>query len=175
MSNLPPGLEPHANFDFFEPGDKTAMVCVDEPETQRIVVQQLDELGYKVHTGLFLDDSVLKLRTHAYDVIVMSEYFQDSTLESHPIIAEANSVPATQRRRQVYALIGATMVTNDDLLAFYYNVDVVIALADVMNFKPVLKRAVNGNVEFYTPLQEVLAAINADELGIRRSSSAGGR
>lgn len=167
MSNLPPGFEPHPRFDFFEPGDKTAMVCLDVPEMQRMVIAQLDELGYKVHTGLFLDDSVLKLRTHSYDIIVLSEHFQGGTLADHPIIAEAISVPAAQRRRQVYALVGSSLATNDDLLAFYYNVDVVISLEDVQNLKPVLRRAVNNCVEFYAPLQEVLAAISADELNMR--------
>jgi hypothetical protein len=172
MSNLPPGFEPHPRFDFFEPGDKTAMICMDVPEMQRLVIQELDELGYKVHTGLFLDDSVLKLRTHAYDVVIVSEFFQGSTLENHPIIAEAIATPASQRRKQVYVLVGASLVTNDDLLAFYYNVDVVVSLQDVMNLKPVLRRAVTSTVEFYSPLQEVLAAINAAELGLHRTASA---
>ena len=173
MSDLPPGFEPHSRFDFFEPGDKTAMICVDVPEMQRIVITQLDELGYKMHTGLFVDDSVLKLRTHAYDVVVMSEHFQGATLENHPIIAEAIATAPSQRRRQVYALVGASVVTNDDLIAFYYNVDVVISLEDIMSLKPVIRRAVNGTTEFYGPLHEVLAAVNAEELGLRRPAAPG--
>ena len=65
------------------------MICLDVPEMQRMVIAELDELGYKVHTGLFLDDSVLKLRTHAYDVLIVSEHFHKSTLNDHPILAEA--------------------------------------------------------------------------------------
>jgi hypothetical protein len=172
MSNLPLGFEPHPRFDFFAPGDKTAMVCLDVPEMQRLVIAELDELGYRVHTGLFLDDSVLKLRTHAYDVVVVSEHFQGSSLESHPILAEAVSVPAIQRRRQTYVLIGASLATNDELVAFSHNVDVVVSLQDVVNFKPVLRRAVISTAEFYAPLQEALASLAGDERGHRPAPSA---
>ncbi len=161
MSNPTTGFEPHPRFDFFEPGDKTAMVCLDVPEMQRLVISQLDELGYKVHTGLFLDDSILKLRAHAYDVVVVSEHFHKANLEDHPIIAEAINVSSSQRRKQTYVLIGASVQTNDAMAAYLYNVDVVVSLQDVMNLKPVLRRAVNDALEFYAPLQEALASLNA--------------
>jgi hypothetical protein len=167
MTPTPTGFEPHPRFDFFEPTDKTAMVCLDVPEMQRLVIAELDGLGYKVHTGLFLDDSVLKLRTHAYDVVILSEHFSGSTLENHPIIVESIAVPAAQRRRQTYILIGVSLQTNDELLAFLYNVDVVVSLKDVVNLKPVLRRAVNATAEFYAPLQEALASLAADERGYR--------
>ncbi len=173
MSNYPTGFEPHPRFDFFAPGDKTAMVCLDVPEMQRLVIAELDELGYKVHTGLFLDDSVLKLRTHAYDVIVFSEFFHGCTLEKHEIIEESINVPASQRRKQTYVLIGASLKTNDELLAFFHNVDVVVSLEDVVNLKPVLRRAVLQAAEFYTPLNEALVSLNADERSSRPALPAG--
>ena len=46
----------HHRIDLFEPGDKTALVCVDVPEVQRIAVENLSELEYKIHTGLFVED-----------------------------------------------------------------------------------------------------------------------
>src|SRR4051794_1374100 len=118
-----PGFEPHHRFDFFDQNDKTALVCLDVPEMQRIAIEQLDELGYKLHTGLFLDDSVLKLRTHPYDVVIASEHFAGSTLENHAIISEATRVPAAQRRRQTFVLLGSGFATNDEMQAFAHNVD----------------------------------------------------
>ena len=63
----------HHRIDLFEPGDKTALVCVDVPEMQRLTVENLTELQYKLHTGLFVEDILLKLQTHVYDVVVFSE------------------------------------------------------------------------------------------------------
>src|SRR5215210_4900002 len=119
--NLPPGFEPHHRFDFFDPSDKTALVCLDVPEMQRLAVEQLDELGYKIHTGMFLDDCILKLRTHPYDVVIVSEFFDGLTVGNHPIIHEAATSPATMRRKQVYVLIGPSFTTNDELQAFAHS------------------------------------------------------
>jgi CheY-like chemotaxis protein len=152
-----PGLDPHPRFDFFEPGDKTALVCLDVGELQRLAIEQLDELGYKIHTGMFMDDSVLKLRAHAYDVVVVSEFFGGCTLANHPILAEAAAVPP-QRRQQVFVLVGESLSTNDEMQAFAHNADVVVSLRDLRNLKPVMRRAVARAEEFFAPLREALAA-----------------
>src|SRR3954466_213835 len=133
--NIPAGFEPHHRFDFFEPDDKTALICLDVPEMQRLAIEQIDQLGYKVHTGLFLDDSVLKLRAHPYDVVIVSEHFAGSTLGEHAILEESIRLPSSQRRRQTFVLLGADFTTNDELQAFSYNVDLVVSLGDFVNLK----------------------------------------
>ena len=68
-------MEFQNSLDIFEPGDLTALVCSDVPEVQRLVVDQLSSLNYKMHTGLFIEDVLLKLRAHSYDVVVIAENF----------------------------------------------------------------------------------------------------
>ena len=170
MPEFPAGFEPHHRFDYFEPGDKTALLCLDVPEMQRIVIEQLDTLGYKVHTGLFLDDSVLKLRAQPYDLVIVSEHFAGNKLENHAIIQEASRLPSAQRRQLTLVLLGANCSTNDELQAFSYNVDLVVSLSDLMNLKPVLRRAVARGIELNGPLNETLAILNAEE---RRGMRAG--
>ena len=169
--NLPPGFEPHHRFDFFEPGNKTALVCLDVPEMQRLAVDQLDALGYKIHTGLFLEDCILKLRAHPYDVVIVSEHFNGLDLADHAILREAAVAPPAQRRRQVYVLIGADFTTNDELQAFARSVDVVVSLADLANLKPVIRRAAMRQAEFHATLHETLqrlatGKLDAQEAGI---------
>jgi hypothetical protein len=159
--NLPPGFEPHHRFDFFEPGDKTALVCLDVPEMQRIAVEQLDTLEYKIHTGLFLDDCLLKLRAHPYDVVIVSEHFGGLHPDDNPILREAAHAPPNQRRKQAYVLIGADFTTNDELQSFARSVDVVVGLSDLQNLRPVIRRAASRQVEFHAPLHETLAQIAA--------------
>ena len=55
---------------FFDLGDQTALVCIDHPQYQKMIVPQLTDLTYKVHLGLFDEDVLLKLSTYSYDVIV---------------------------------------------------------------------------------------------------------
>lgn len=150
-------MEFQSRLDVFEPGDQTALVCVDVPEVQRILVDQLTALEYKIHTGLFLEDILLKLRAHAYDVVVISEHFNASDISNNPIIAAAVAAPAEQRRRQFIVALGSTLNTNDELQAFQHSVDLVVNLADVVNLRPVLRRGLARISEFYAPFREALS------------------
>lgn len=151
-------MEFQSRLDLFEPGDLTALVCVDVPEVQRIIVDQLTALNYKIHTGLFLEDILLKLRAHVYDVVVISEHFNATDIGSNPIVALAVAAPAEQRRKQFLVAVGSTLNTNDELQAFQYSVDLVVNLADVVNLRPVLRRGVMRVSEFYAPFREALSA-----------------
>ncbi len=151
-------MEFQSRLDLFEPGDLTAIVCVDVPEVQRILVDQLTSLNYKIHTGLFLEDILLKLRAHTYDVVIISEHFNASDISTNPIISMAVAAPAEQRRKQFIVAVGSTCVTNDEMQAFQHSVDLVVNIADVVNLRPVLRRGVLRMNEFYAPFREALVA-----------------
>jgi hypothetical protein len=151
-------LQFQSRLDLFEPGDQTALVCVDVPELQRIVVDQLTALNYKIHTGLFLEDILLKMRAHVYDLLVISEHFNASDIASNPLIQAAIVSPAEQRRKQFLVVVGSTFTTDDEMQAFQYSVDLVINIADVVNLRPVLRRGLARMNEFYTPLNEAMKA-----------------
>ena len=152
-------MEPSAvRFDVFEPGDKTALVCMDVPEMERMALEQLRELGYKVNAGLSVDDLLFKLRTHAYDVVLVAENYSASTIATNPLLAEINRAPAAQRRRQLIVLIGASLHTANESEAFQHSVDVVVGLADVGNLRPVIRRAALRSQEFYGRYLEAVAA-----------------
>lgn len=150
----------HHRIDLFEPGDTTALVCVDVPEVQRLVVDNLTELGCKIHTGLFVEDISVKLQTHAYDVIVIAEHFSDSNLKNNPILQATLEISPTQRRRQILVLVGSSVHTDSDMEAWANSVDLVVNLADVPNIKHVLRRCMQRSRTFYTPYSEALIAAN---------------
>ena len=150
----------HHRIDLFEPGDTTSLVCVDVPEVQRLVVDNLTELGCKIHTGLFTEDILVKLQTHAYDVVVIAEHFSDSNLQSNPILHATIEIPPNQRRRQIIVLVGSSVHTDSDMEAWSHSVDLVVNLADVPNIKHVLRRCMVRSRGFYTPYSEALLAAN---------------
>jgi hypothetical protein len=150
----------HHRIDLFEPGDTTALVCVDVPEVQRLVVDNLTELGCKIHTGLFVEDIMVKLQTHAYDVVVIAEHFADSNLQSNPILQATLEISPNQRRRQTIVLVGSSVHTDSDMESWANSVDLVVNLADVPNIKHVLRRCMQRNRIFYTPYSEALIAAN---------------
>jgi hypothetical protein len=147
--------------DIFEPDDLTSLVCVDEAEVQRAVVDALGQLGYRIHTGLFVEDISLKLRAHTYDVVAIYETFAGSVAEGNPVLLETIRTPSMQRRNQIVVLIGPNMITNSEIQAFQYSVDLVVSVSDLANFQPVLRRGVARHQEFYRKFYECLRMAGA--------------
>ena len=147
-------LETGARLDLFEPDDLTALICHDVPEVRRLIVEQLSELGYKIHTGLYPDDILLKMRTHLYDVVVLSAHFNAVPFENCPIYLAATGVSPAQRRKQFVALVGSQFTTGDEIQSFGASVDLVIGLADVITLRPIFRRNVQRHRELYAPLHE---------------------
>ena len=88
-------------FDIFEPGDLTALICIDQPEYQQEVVESLSFHGLQnprrpVPGGYFS----LKLKTHVYDVVVIDEHFNGCYLGNNTVLYEAINLPSNQRRNQ---------------------------------------------------------------------------
>lgn len=149
-------MEIQTRHDFFEPDDLTALVCVDDPQVQRAVVDQVAALDYKIHTGLFTEDISLKLKAHTYDLVVVYESFNGTAAEGNPVLVETTRIPPARRRLQYLALIGPNMVTNDEMQAFMYSVDLVFSVSDLANLKPVLRRGVVRHKEFYRSFNDCL-------------------
>src|SRR5881398_768002 len=146
---------------FFDLGDNTALVCVDHQQYQKVVVPQLIDMTYKVHLGLFEEDVVLKLKTYNYDVVVVYENFKGSTLQTNPILAELITRPDTQRRQHFVVLLSHRFATNDAMSSFVQSVDQIVNIADLANFKPVLRRGVSQYRELYNSFHETLKAVQA--------------
>jgi CheY-like chemotaxis protein len=142
--------------DNFEQGDLTALVCVDEPDLQQLVFEQLDKLGYKIQTGLFMDDIALKLRTSPYNLVVIYEHFGGSDFESNQVLQELIRLPISQRREVAAVLIGANMATSDEAQAFRLNVDQVVSIDDAQSLSVIVRRAVSRHLTNYHHFKETL-------------------
>ena len=153
--------DPTPRFDVFEPGDKTALVCMDVPEMERLVVGQLHDIGYKAHTGFSAEDLLYKLQAHLYQVLIIAENYGGTSLATNPILAEAIQAAAAPRHRQLVVLLGASLKTGDEMQAFQHSVDLVVGLADIANLRPMLRRAVHQSEAFYARYLEALATADA--------------
>src|ERR1700682_2336710 len=146
---------------FFDLGDNTALVCVDHQQYQKMVVPQLIDMTYKVHLGLFEEDVVLKLRTYTYDVVVIYENFKGCKLETNPILREMIAQSGTQRREHFVVLLSHRFATNDAMSAFVQSVDQIINIADLANFKPVLRRGTTQHRELYHSFNEMFKSVQS--------------
>jgi hypothetical protein len=154
-------MEQEHESTFFNLGDNTALVCVDHQQYQKIVVPQLIDMTYKVHLGLFAEDVLLKLKTYNYSVVVIYENFKGSTLETNPILQEMTNRSGTQRREHFVILVSHRHATNDAMSAFVHSVDLIVNIADLANFKPVLRRGTAQHRELYQAFEEMLKSVQA--------------
>jgi hypothetical protein len=154
-------MEQEQESAFFDLGDNTALVCVDHQQYQKIVVPQLIDMTYKVHLGLFEEDVVLKLRTYTYDVVVIYENFKGCKLETNPILREMIAQSGTQRREHFVVLLSHRFATNDAMSAFVQSVDQIINIADLANFKPVLRRGTTQHRELYHTFNEMFKSVQS--------------
>ena len=146
---------------FFDAGDNTALVCIDHQQYQKLVVPQLIDMTYKVHLGLFEEDVLLKLSTYNYNVVIVYENFKGSTAQTNPILRDMVKRPGAQRRDHFVVLLSHRFATNDAMSAFVQSVDQIINVADLANFKPVLRRGVAQHRELYQAFQETWKAVQA--------------
>src|SRR3954468_4691451 len=154
-------MDPESDSSFADLGDNTALVCVDHQQYQKIIVPQLIDLTYKVHLGLFEEDVVLKLKTYTYDVVVIYENFKGCKVEDNPLLREMIRLPDVRRREHFVILLSHRYATNDAMSAFVQSVDQIVNIADLANFKPVLRRGVSQYRELYNSFHETLKAVQA--------------
>ena len=152
-------MEPEADLSFADLGDNTALVCVDHQQYQKIVVPQLIDMTYKVHLGLFEEDVVLKLKTYSYDVVIIYENFKGSKVETNPLLREMVLLPDIRRREHFVILLSHRFATNDAMTAFVHSVDQIINIADLANFKPILRRGVSQHHELYHAFSEMVKSV----------------
>lgn len=142
----------------FEPGVKSALACVDDPATVRVVVEQLTEIGYRVSTGISVEDLLYKMQANTYDILLIAENLGDANLENNSILADAIQLPSRQRRQQVVILIGPSFRSGDESQAFQFSVDQVINQGDLANLRPLVRRAVARAEEFYGRYNQTIEA-----------------
>jgi hypothetical protein len=147
--------------NLFDLGDQTALVCIDHPQYQKMVVAQLTDLAYKVHLGLFEEDVLLKLATYSYNVIVVYENFKGARADENPILRELMKRPGSLRREHFVILLSHRCATNDPLSAFAQSIDQIVNISDLNNFKPVLRRGLAQFVDFYAPFREAFQVAQA--------------
>jgi hypothetical protein len=152
-------MEPDSDPSFADLGDNTALVCVDHQQYQKIVVPQLIDMTYKVHLGLFEEDVVLKLKSYNYNVVVIYENFKGCKVENNPLLREMVLLPDARRREHFVILLSHRFATNDAMSTFVESVDQIINIADLANFKPILRRGVAQHRELYQSFNEMVKSV----------------
>jgi hypothetical protein len=143
--------------DFFELGDKTALICADLhiQDSLRTVLQ---DLGFKLHAVDTAEMAIEQLRYTQYDCVMVEETFAGSSLWSNAVLNFLAPLPMAQRRQSFVCLIGSSFKTLDAMQAFAQSVHVVVNPLDLSNLTPILKKSLAEFELQYRTYKSVVAS-----------------
>jgi hypothetical protein len=144
--------------DFFELGDKTALICADL-STNEVVKPTLRELGFKFHIAETPELAIERMRYTNYDCIIVHENFAGSSIRSNPVLSYLAPLPMAQRRYSFVCLAGPSLKTLDALQAFTQSVHLTLHPMDLPNLGPILKKSLAEFEQLYSSYKESLAAL----------------
>lgn len=144
--------------DFFELGDRTALICAD-PALRETVKATLNELDFKVHAADSAEPAIEQIRYTYYDCIVVQENFAGSTLRSNAVMNYISPLPMAQRRNSFVCLIGTPFKTLDAMQAFAQSVHLVVNPVDLPNLTAILKKGLAEFEATYKTYRHTLEAL----------------
>lgn len=145
------------DLDFFEEGTKLALVLESNEAQAQSIKSAVEQLGYKYIPTPNTRDATGKMRFHHFDLVVLSDGFDEQPLEQSPILNYLNRMVMSIRRRIFVALLGDDFKTMDDMMAFAMSANLVINKKDMDRLVAILKKAISDNEKFYKVFMDLLA------------------
>jgi hypothetical protein len=145
---------PKEGIDFFDEGDKTALIC-DDKNTDLLKIT-MDKLEYKISIAKGVDDALTKLKFTRYDLIILNENFAGCSPTQNPILDYIQPMPMARRREIFVALLGQDLRTMDNMTAFLKSVNVVINIKEIQNIRDILNSSIAANERFYKVFKDAL-------------------
>ncbi len=144
--------------DQFGADSKPALVChcsaFRGTQEKEALESALTTIGYHAEFAATAEEALGKIPTAQYEVIVLDEAFDGSTLENNAVLKALQEMLMVTRRSIVVALLGSQFTTGDPMMAFAQSVNVVIHPNDVGNLSTILQHAIAENNELFRTLIE---------------------
>jgi predicted Zn finger-like uncharacterized protein len=148
--------------DFFEEGAKVGLVILKRDDNRDKVGVALEWLGYKCVYADNTRDSLGKLRFHSFNIVVLSDGFDNQDISYSPIMNYLNRLPMSSRRKMFVVLAGERFKTMDEMMAFALSANTVVNIKDIDKLTLILKKGLSENEKFYKVLLDTLAEVGKD-------------
>ena len=136
--------------DLVEESISTALVCVTDTARAELLQNMLQQLDYHVVTATRAPFAVAKLHHNRYDLVLLEESFEQSTLSENLILHHVQLLPMHARRTFFLCLLSVVYPTMDRMTAYRLGVDMTLNVRDLDNVKIVLPKAMKEHRSFYT-------------------------
>lgn len=144
------------SLDFYQEGAKLALLMLSEIEADSGIRETAEGLFYKTVLVKNAGESLNKMRFHLFDLLVLSEHFEDVPWAQSPILHYLNRLPIHTRRKSFLVLLGSEFSTMDRMTAFGLSADLVVNPRDMNEFSGILKAALWNRENFYGAFTEIL-------------------
>jgi len=148
--------------EFFDEGAKLALVMIKETDQKEKIGNALQGLGYRYIHAENTRDALGKLRFHSFNMIFLSDGFDNQDAGNSPVMNYLNRVPISSRRKIFVALMGDRFKTMDDMMAFAMSANSVISTKDIDRLIPVLKKSLLENEKFYKVMMDTLVEVGKE-------------
>jgi CheY-like chemotaxis protein len=146
-------------FDFIEEEGSSALVCEQDPDIRKKIIDTLDIMEYHITVAENGRDALKKMRYHVYDLIVINETFTSDSLDSNMVMLYLERLPMSIRRNTFVIMLSTRFRTLDRMLAFRYSVHIIINLKNIDDFGKIVSRSLTDNELFFQVFNESLKTI----------------
>jgi len=146
-------------FDFIEEEGTTALICEQDPDIRKKVIEALDIMEYHITVAENGRDALKKMRYHAYDIIIINETFNSDSLDSNMVMLFLARLPMSVRRNTFVVMTSTRFRTLDRMLAFRYSVHVIINTKNIDDFARIVSRSLTDHELFCQVFNESLKAV----------------
>jgi hypothetical protein len=153
--------------DFFELGDKTALVCGD-PGVVESTWKTLKDLGFKIHFASDEDDAIERLRYTQYNCVIVQEDMAGKPLEMNEVMIYLATLSMVQRRNIFVCLLGESFRTLDAIQAFAQSAHVVVNPSDLPHLTAILKKSLAEYERTYRIYRIVVDSMGERRVATRR-------
>lgn len=148
--------------DFFDEGAKIALVILKGDEKRVKIGNALEELGYRCIYAENTRDALGKLRFHSFNLVFLSDGFENQDVSYSPVMNFLNRLPMSSRRKIFVALLGDKFRTMDEMMAFSLSANSVINTKDIDKISSIMKKVISENEKFYKVLIDTLAEVGKE-------------
>lgn len=136
-------------FDYLLEGEKTALLCEQDADTNRKIAAVLKELGYRLAEATSARNALKFMRFQTYDMVVVNEMFEAAGTDSNHVLQYLAQLPIGNRRNIFVCLVGSGFKTMDNMVAFNRSVNLVVNLEDLDEIGKILSGALADHEHFY--------------------------
>ena len=142
--------------DTFEEDAKLALIMSNSPEDTEKIKNAVEALGYTFVLSPDTRDALGKLRFHNFDLIILTDKFDEQDFGQSPVLNHLNHISMSQRRKMFLALIGDNFKTMDNMMTYALSANGIVNSKDLEQLETILKRAITDNEKFYKVFMEGL-------------------